>query len=115
MEKDVQLFFLDVGLSTAKSGIPQGHIFTCRHDGSDLKILVENIGTAPDGLAIDPEHQHKHHRNTAVPSTNSEFISRIDLDGKKESVIIPPGLTWTPKQLTLEPKTRKVYRCDREG
>ncbi len=93
MEKDVQLFFLDVGLSTAKSGIHQGHILHAVTTGSDLKTLVENIGTAPDGLAIDPENQHIYYRNTAVPSTNSGFISRIDLDGKDETIVIPPGVT----------------------
>ncbi len=77
MDKGIQLFFLNVGLSTAKSGIPQGHILTRRQEGSDLKTLVEDIGTAPDGLTIDPEHQHIYYTNRAVPSRNSGSISRV--------------------------------------
>ena len=37
------------------------------------------------------------------------------MDGKNDVVIIPRGVTWTPKQLTLEPVTRKLYWSDREG
>lgn len=115
MEKGVQLFFLDLGLSTAKDGKAQGHILTWRHDGSGLKTIVESIGTAPDGLAIDPEHQRIYYTNMGVPSTDSGFISRVDLDGKNDTAIIPQGVTWTPKQMTLVPHMRKMYWCDREG
>lgn len=59
MEKGSHLFFFDVGLSNAKVNKLQGCIISCCHDGSGLKTLVDAIGTAPDGLAIDPEHQHK--------------------------------------------------------
>ena len=52
---------------------------------------------------------------TRRPSTNSGFISRVDLDGRNDVVIIPQGVTWTPKQLTLEPRTGKLYWSDREG
>ena len=95
MEEVSHLFFLDVGLSNAKGNKLQGGILTCCHDGSGLRTLVDAIGTAPDGLAIDPELQHMYYTNMAVPSTNSGFISRIDIDGKNDTMIylkVLPGL-----------------------
>ena len=63
MVKQLQLFFLDVGVSNAKDGLPQGRILTCRSDGSDLKTVMEGIGTIPDGLAIDPQHRQIYYTN----------------------------------------------------
>ena len=64
MVKEVRLFFLDVGVSNAKSGgLPQGRILSCRSDGSDLKTVADGIGTIPDGLAIDTQHRHVYYTN----------------------------------------------------
>src|SRR6266851_2613885 len=63
-----------------------GRIFTSNPDGSDLKIIV-NEGT----------------------------IDRADLDGTNVTNIVPSGKTWTPKQLQLDAKNRKLYWSDREG
>jgi DNA-binding beta-propeller fold protein YncE len=79
--------------------------------------VVEGITTAPDGLAIDLEHQHIYYTNMGNPATQSGFISRVDMDGKNHVVVVPLGKTYTPKQLTLELTlpTPKLYWCDREG
>src|SRR5438309_3968028 len=37
------------------------------------------------------------------------------LIGSNRVTIVPPGGTFTPKQLQLEPVGRKLYWCDREG
>ena len=66
MGQQTQLFFLDVGMSNAKGMLPQGRILTCRHDGSDLKTVVEGIGTIPDGLAIDSTHGHMYYTNMGM-------------------------------------------------
>jgi len=50
-----------------------------------------------------------------VPSQNDGSIERVDLDGKNRKVIVPTGGIHTPKQLILEPVSRKLYWCDREG
>ncbi|MCJ1310977.1 hypothetical protein MMC25_004646 [Agyrium rufum] len=115
MEKEAHLFFLDVGLSDSKDEKPAGRILTCHADGTNLQTVVDGIGTIPDGIAIDPENRHIYYTNMSVPSTNSGFISRVDLDGKNKTVIVPQGVTWTPKQLSLELTTRKLYWSDREG
>ena len=49
------------------------------------------------------------------PSANDGSIERADLDGKNVTHIIPPGNTFTPKQLQLDKKNGKLYWSDREG
>ena len=115
MTGNTKLFFLDVGLSKMKNSIPQGSILSCNADGSQLRTVTEDIATAPDGLAIDIENKHIYFTNMAVPSTNTGFISRVDTTGDNLVTIIPPGITWTPKQMTLERSTKKLYWSDREG
>lgn len=63
MVKQRQLFFLDVGVSNTTDGLPHGRILSCRSDGSDLKTVMEGIGTIPDGLAIDTEHRQIYYTN----------------------------------------------------
>ncbi|KAK9330756.1 hypothetical protein V1520DRAFT_106938 [Lipomyces starkeyi] len=110
-----KLFFLDLGLSKMKGSTPQGSILSCYSDGSQLQTVTEGITTAPDGLAVDIDNKHIYFTNMAVPSTNTGFISRIDTTGHNLVTIIPPGITWTPKQMTLERSTSKLYWSDREG
>jgi len=49
------------------------------------------------------------------PKANDGTIDRADLDGKNVTNIVPPGATFTPKQLQLDAKNRKLYWSDREG
>jgi hypothetical protein len=49
------------------------------------------------------------------PEVNDGSIQRVDLDGQNFTTIIPEGATFTPKQLKLDQKNRKLYWCDREG
>src|SRR4029077_8445874 len=42
-------------------------------------------------------------------------IERADLDGRNRKVIVPQGVTHTPKQLHLDKENGKLYWCDREG
>jgi hypothetical protein len=49
------------------------------------------------------------------PATNDGSIERADLDGGNRRIIVPPGGTYTPKQLQLDKKNGKLYWSDREG
>ena len=49
------------------------------------------------------------------PVVNDGSIERADFDGSNATNIIRPGGTFTPKQLQLDEKNRKLYWCDREG
>jgi hypothetical protein len=48
-------------------------------------------------------------------NANDGTITRSNLDGSKVKVIVPAGGTFTPKQIKIEEKSRKLYWSDREG
>src|SRR3954468_13093207 len=100
-----RLFFLEA------SG---GRIHSTDADGSDRKVIV-NGARVPDGIVVDLEAGHIYWTNMGVPSKNDGSIERVDLDGQNRVTIIGEGETFTPKQLHLEKKSRKLYWCDREG
>ena len=101
-----RLFFLDLG---------GGRIFSANPDGSDLKVIVNEGRKLPDGVVVDVAADHIYWTNMGNPSANDGSIERSDLDGGNITTIIPPGGTFTPKQLQLDKKNGKLYWCDREG
>ena len=48
-------------------------------------------------------------------SADDGFILRADLDGSNVTTIVSAGGTFTPKQLKIDSKHRKLYWSDREG
>jgi DNA-binding beta-propeller fold protein YncE len=104
---EARIFFLDIGA---------GRIMSMKPDGSDLKVMVEEGRKLPDGVAIDPKNGHMYWTNMGSnPKANDGGILRSDLDGKNVTTIVPPGGIFTPKQIQLETKARKLYWSDREG
>src|SRR5437667_51247 len=103
--KTARLFFLDAS---------SGRLLSANPDGSDKKVIATG-GRVPDGIAVDTEAGHIYWTNMGVPTQNDGSIERVDLDGQNRTTIIPKGGTFTPKQLTLDRKNRKLYWCDREG
>ena len=101
-----RLFFLDL------SG---GRILSANPDGSDLKTIVNEGRKLPDGVALDVAAGHIYWTNMGDPNRNDGSIIRSDLNGKNMITIVPPGGTFTPKQLQLEKRSRKLYWSDREG
>ena len=88
---------------------------TANPDGSDLKTIVEEGRKLPDGLVVDSAAGHMYWTNMGNPQANDGSILRSDLDGKNMTTVVPPGGTFTPKQLQLEKESGKLYWCDREG
>jgi len=101
-----QLFFLDIGA---------GRVLSANPDGSDLKTIINEGRKLPDGLVVDVAAGHIYWTNMGNPKQNDGSILRSDLDGKNMITIVPPGGTFTPKQLQLERKNNKLYWSDREG
>ena len=101
-----RLFFLSVS---------SGQVFSANPDGSDLKVIVNEGRRLPDGIVVDTAAGHLYWTDMGNPSANDGSIERSDLDGSNVTHIIPPGGTFTPKQLQLDKKNRKLYWCDREG
>jgi hypothetical protein len=91
-----------------------GRVFSLNPDGSDPKTLVTRC-RLPDGIAIDSAAGYVYWTNMGVPHANDGSIERADLDGGNRRFIIPPGGTFTPKQLHLEKKSGRLYWSDREG
>src|SRR6266702_1247918 len=92
-----------------------GRIHTMSPDGSDRKVIVTDC-RLPDGIAVDVEAGQIYWTNMgSSPSANDGSIERADIDGKNRTVLVPPGGTFTPKQIQLDKKNGKLYWCDREG
>jgi DNA-binding beta-propeller fold protein YncE len=94
--------------------ISAGRIHVMNPDGSDKKTIVTNCNM-PDGIVVDTEARHIYWTNMGVPNLNDGWIGRADLDGGNRKIIVPPGVTHTPKQIHLDKKSGKLYWCDREG
>jgi hypothetical protein len=94
--------------------INAGRIHAMNPDGSDKKTIVTN-GRMPDGIVVDTEARHIYWTNMGVPNLDDGSIERADLDGGNRRVIVPQGVTHTPKQMHLDKENGKLYWCDREG
>jgi hypothetical protein len=101
-----RLFFLSVS---------SGQVFSANPDGSDLRVIVSEGRRLPDGIVVDLAAGHLYWTNMGNPSANDGSIERSNLDGSNVTHIVPAGATFTPKQLQLDEKNRKLYWCDREG
>ena len=88
-----RIFFLDL------SG---GRILSANPDGSDLKTMINEGRKLPDGQVLDVAAGHIYWTNMGDPNRNDGSIMRSDLNGKNMINIVPPGGTFTPKQLQLE-------------
>jgi len=83
-------------------------------DGSDRKTIVTDCHL-PDGIVADAKAGHIYWTNMGVPNLDDGSIERADLDGRNRKVIVPQGITHTPKQIHLDKDSGKLYWCDREG
>jgi hypothetical protein len=83
-------------------------------DGSNRKTIVTGCHL-PDGIVVDAEARHIYWTNMGVPNLDDGSIERVDLDGRNRRVIVPQGVTHTPKQIHLDKDGGKLYWCDREG
>jgi DNA-binding beta-propeller fold protein YncE len=101
-----RLYFLDLAA---------GRILTSNPDGSDVKTIVSEGRKLPDGIVVDVAAGHIYWTNMGNPKANDGTIDRANLDGTNVTNIVPPGKTWTPKQLQLDVKNGKLYWSDREG
>ena len=92
-----------------------GRVLSASPDGTDLKTIVDEGRKLPDGVAVDIAAGHLYWTNMGNFQANDGSILRSDLDGRNMTTIVPPGGTFTPKQLQIEKSTGKLYWCDREG
>jgi len=101
-----RLFLLDL------SG---GRVLSMDPDDSHPKVIAAEC-PHPDGIVVDVAAGHVYWTNMgAVPGLNDGSIERANIDGKNRRFIVPPGGTFTPKQLHLDKANGKLYWSDREG
>jgi hypothetical protein len=95
--------------------VSASRIHSMKPDGSDRKIIVTDCHL-PDGIVVDAGARHIYWTNMgSSPGVNDGSIERADVDGKNRKVIVPSGVTFTPKQIHLDKNNGKLYWCDREG
>jgi hypothetical protein len=104
--RSARLFFLSASA---------GQVLSANPDGSDVKIIVSEGRRIPDGIVVDTEAGHLYWTNMGNPNANDGSIERADFDGNNVGHIVRSGSTFTPKQLQLDRKNRKLYWSDREG
>ena len=89
-------------------------IHSMNPDGSDRKTIVTGCHL-PDGIVVDGAAGHIYWTNMGVPDVDDGSIERADLDGSNRCMIVPQGVTHTPKQIHLDKDNGRLYWCDREG
>jgi hypothetical protein len=89
-------------------------IHSMNPDGSDRKTIVTKCHL-PDGIVVDEQAGHIYWTNMGIPNLDDGSIERADLDGGNRMVIVPQGVTHTPKQIHLDKDGGRLYWCDREG
>jgi hypothetical protein len=94
--------------------LSDNRVISLNADGSDRKVIVTGC-RYPDGIVVDAAAGHIYWTNMGVPKGDDGSIERADLDGRNRQTIVPQGGTFTPKQVQIEEKCRKLYWCDREG
>ena len=109
-----RLIVLDIGLSASTPTMTSGCVLECSLDGQIKRTLAENQ-SLPDGLAVDPRDGRLFWTNMGVPGMNDGSVISFDPKANAVETIVPAGTINTPKQLTLDTISNKIYFCDREG
>src|SRR5438046_468294 len=89
-------------------------IHSMNPDGSNRRTIVTDCHL-PDGIVVDAEAGHIYWTNMGIPNLDDGSIERADLNGGNRRVIVPQGVTHTPKQIHLDKSGDKLYWCHREG
>jgi DNA-binding beta-propeller fold protein YncE len=103
------------------SATSEGGVKVVNADGSNETLLASGGDIVePDGIEADLENRKIYWTDMGEgaaiensTSLGSGRIVRADLDGTNIEVIVPRGITTTPKQLALDVGGGKVYWSDR--
>jgi len=114
-EKIPKLYFVYGSLTS------EGGVKVVNADGSNELLLASGGDIVePDGIEADLENRKIYWTDMGEgaalensTSPDSGKIVRADLDGTNIEIIVPRGITTTPKQLALDVEGNKVYWSDR--
>lgn len=101
---------------------PRSRVLSLATDGTDERVLVDDLVSKPDGVTIDPERKHIYYTFMGATRTgdgdfweNEGEIERCNFDGSERKTILPEGSFVTGKQCIFDAATQRLYWCDREG
>ncbi|KAI0399873.1 hypothetical protein F4802DRAFT_620684 [Xylaria palmicola] len=109
-----KLLVLDVGLAAKENISTAGKILEVSADGKSKKVLVGGQ-RLPDGIDYDLDAGRMFWTCMGRPGDDDGEVFSANLDGSDVKSIVPKGVVNTPKQLVVEPASKKLYFCDREG
>ncbi|KAK7711383.1 hypothetical protein SLS64_005406 [Diaporthe eres] len=110
-----RLLVLDLGLAATKVSPAPGFVLEMSGDGKNQKVLAKSQAL-PDGIDVDKSSGRMFWTCMGMPGhPNGEVFSANLEDGSDARCIVPKGVANTPKQLVVEPVSKKLYFCDREG
>ncbi|GFP55788.1 hypothetical protein ACSS6W_008806 [Trichoderma asperelloides] len=110
-----KIVVLDVGLAADVLDISSGgQILQIGQDGKIQKVLVDKT-SMPDGIYIDRENGRMFWTCMGVMGDNDGAVYSANIDGTDIRTVVSPGSINTPKQLTIDRESKKIYFSDREG
>ncbi len=100
----------------------QAKVFEMDAETGAVTTLVDHSptdGSRPtgvnDGIAVNPATGQIFWTNMGKAAERDGYIMRCERDGSGVVTIVPPGGTFTPKQLKIDEVNGKLYWADREG
>jgi len=99
----------------------QSRVFRIRLEDGEPELLVDHPhpegarGGINDGIAWDPLTRRIFWSNMGRASARDGYIMSADLSGRDVRVAVGPGGAFTPKQMRVDVKGRRLYWSDREG
>ncbi|KAJ5346602.1 hypothetical protein N7541_009084 [Penicillium brevicompactum] len=109
-----RIFVLDNGLSGEVETLQMGTVLEYTSGGQQVRTLFEKQ-FLPDGIVIHKEKERIFWTCMGNPGQKDGMICSARLDGSEFKSLIEKGSINTPKQITLDPATGKLYFADREG
>ncbi|KAJ5392663.1 YWTD domain-containing protein [Penicillium cosmopolitanum] len=109
-----RILVLDIGLSRDTPDSCSGEILEFTPDGANQRVLVHKQAL-PDGLVVDVVRQRMYWTCMGLPGNPDGALYSANIDGADIQTVVAPGVVNTPKQLTLDTESAKLYFCDREG
>ena len=118
-----KIYFVDAGITITDDASLKcdGSIRVIDIDGTNETVLVSGTDvTEPDTLEVDTKNGKVYWTNMGVGAffeesiaPNDGSISRANLDGSNVEIVVPTGITTTPKQIALDVDNGKMYWADR--